>query len=145
MGKAQLKPKRVVFDTNVAVSALLFSRGKLAWLRLEWQSSRIVPLVSRATAGEIISVLSYPKFRLSRTESDELLGDYLPYAETVEVATDLELPLCEDERDQMFIELAAAGEADALVTGDAHLLDMADRLPFEVLPPAEFGRRLDRE
>lgn len=42
------------------------------------------------------------------------------------------LPQCRDANEQMFIELAAVGKADFLVTGDKDLLVMA----------AEFGRRI---
>ena len=51
---------RIVIDTNCLVSALIFSWGKLAWLRQSWQSGRIKPLVSRQTANELIRVLAYP-------------------------------------------------------------------------------------
>lgn len=62
MGKGSLSgPPRVVLDTNCVVSALLFSRGRLAWLRRAWQSGRVVPLVSRGTATKLIRVLAYPK------------------------------------------------------------------------------------
>jgi putative PIN family toxin of toxin-antitoxin system len=142
--QGRLKPGRVVFDTNVAVSALIFTSGRLAWLRPEWRAGGLVPLASKATVEEILRVLSYPKFRLSQSEWEELLGDYLPFTEVVDATSNLRLPRCSDERDQMFIDLAAATEADALVTGDPHLLDMADELPFEVLTPAELGRRWGR-
>jgi len=83
MGKTALsRPPRVVLDTNCIVSGLLFSRGRLAWLRGAWQSGRFVPLVSRATAAELIRVLAYPKFKLDASEREALLADYLPYAET---------------------------------------------------------------
>ena len=62
MGKRSLiGPPRVALDTHCVVSALLFSRGRLAWLRRAWQSGRVVPLVSRGTAAELIRVLVYPK------------------------------------------------------------------------------------
>ena len=73
---------RVVLDTNVLVSALLFSTGRLAWLREAWQQGAVVPLLGRETAEELLRVLRYPKFRLSRQEREELLADLLPYCET---------------------------------------------------------------
>ena len=63
---------RVVFDTNTAISALLFGRS-LAWLVDHWRSRVAVPLVSRATADEFLRTLHYPKFglplRISRLTS----------------------------------------------------------------------------
>lgn len=136
--------RRIVFDTNVVLSALLFSAGRLSWLRGEWQSARTVPLVSQPTADELVRVLGYSKFRLSQVEREELLGDYLPYAEVVEIAGNLNLPRCRDEHDQMFLELATAGKAEALVTGDPHLIEMSGSLLFQVLTPAKLGTRLGR-
>jgi putative PIN family toxin of toxin-antitoxin system len=139
-----LSGQRLVFDTNTVVSALLFRSGRLAWLRSEWRTARMVPLVSKATVLELVRVLSYPKFELSEVEQEELLGEYLPFAEVVQVSGRLDLPNCRDEADQMFLEVAAAGNAGALVTGDSDLLAMVDDLPFEVITPSELGEGHDR-
>ena len=45
-------------------------------------------------------------------------------------------PLSADPDDEYLVELARAAVVDALVSGDAHLLDLRDRLP--VMTPAEF-------
>lgn len=55
---------RVVFDTNTVVSGLLFG-GTVSWLIEHWRSRVSVPMVSRATADELLRVLHYPKFGLS--------------------------------------------------------------------------------
>ena len=67
---------RVVFDTNTVVSALLFG-GALSWLVEHWRSRVSVPLVSRATAGEFLRVLHYPKFGLSDAETEAGHADVL--------------------------------------------------------------------
>ena len=69
---------RVVLDTNCLVSALIFSRGCFAWLREAWQGGRCVPLASRDTVGELLRVLNYPKFKLSRDEQEALLAEFCP-------------------------------------------------------------------
>jgi putative PIN family toxin of toxin-antitoxin system len=127
---------RVVLDTNVVISALVFKRGSLAWFRAHWRDPKITPLASRATVKELIRVLSYPKFQLDRQEIEALLTDYLPCIEVVDVAESAESPECADPDDQMFVDLAIQGEADALVTGDAALLAMSSTLP--VLSPAQY-------
>ena len=71
----------MVLDTNVVLSALVFGGGQAGRLRLAWQQGAFVPLVSTATAQELVRVLAYPKFRLSKSDQDELLADYLPYAQ----------------------------------------------------------------
>ncbi|HUV78095.1 MAG TPA: putative toxin-antitoxin system toxin component, PIN family, partial [Desulfobacterales bacterium] len=65
MGK--IKEIRVVIDTNIIVSAILFGGipGELIPL---WKSGRIKPLASKKIIEEYIKVLAYPKFELSETE-----------------------------------------------------------------------------
>lgn len=131
---------RVVFDTNTVVSALLFANGRLAWLRQHWSTGGSVALISRATAGEITRVLSYPKFRLAPQDRVELLGDYLPFCETVERVERCEW-VCRDRNDQPFLDLAASGRAAVLVTGDRDLLALAGETPFSIeTPEAYLGR-----
>ena len=127
---------RVVLDTNVLVSALVFKRGSLAWFRAHWRDPGVIPLASRATVNELIRVLSYPKFQLDKQEIEALLSDYLPYIEVVDVTATSGSPKCEDPDDQMFVELAIQGEADVLVKGDAALLAMSSSL--SVLSPAQY-------
>jgi len=115
--------RRVVLDTNIVLSALLFTRGRLAWLRGAWQGGRLQPLACRESASELLRVLAYPKFKLSAVEQEQLLADFLPYAEAVELPRPWpDLPACRDAKDQVFLALAHAGRADALVTGDADIL-----------------------
>ena len=127
---------RVVLDSNVVVSALLFEEGHVAWLRAAWSEARCTPLVSADTAEELLRVLAYPKFRLSAEERNELLGDYLPFAETVIVSEVADLPHCADPDDQKFLTLAYAGRAPMLITGDRALLSLAKECPFDIVPPA---------
>ena len=144
MGKTALsRPPRVVLDTNCIVSGLLFSSGRLAWLRGVWQSGRFVPLVSRATAAELIRVLAYPKFKLDASEREALLADYLPYAETFPTG-DEPLPAgLRDPADAMFIALARQAEADVLVSGDQDILALREALSVPVIEPARFQTWLE--
>lgn len=130
----------VVLDTNVVLSALLFSSGRLAWLRRAWQRRQLQPLVCRETANELLRVLAYPKFKLTAQEQQELLADFLPYADIVELPTPWpDLPACRDEKDQIFLVLARVGMADALVTGDRDVLAMRDHFPGLIVTPEELA------
>ncbi|MCY4550050.1 MAG: putative toxin-antitoxin system toxin component, PIN family [Defluviicoccus sp.] len=136
---------RVVLDTNVLLSALLFAAHTLAWLRHAWQSGSIRPLASRATTEELIRVLAYPKFALTERDREDLLDDYLPCCEAIAVPEDSRVPHCRDPSDRPFLALALAGEADALVTGDKDLLAHADGFGVPVLTPAGFRERMLEE
>jgi putative PIN family toxin of toxin-antitoxin system len=130
----------VVFDTNSVVAALLFEHGRLSWLREHWRRDDVAVLVSRPTVEELIRVLAYPKFALDRSEIDALLADYLPFTESVVVAPQARAPKCRDKDDQMFVDLAIQGHADALVTGDRALLAMDFGPVIETA--AKYRRRL---
>jgi putative PIN family toxin of toxin-antitoxin system len=117
---------RVVLDTNVVLSALVFRGGAAGQVRQAWQRGRVLPLASTATVQELVRVLAYPKFRLSPTEQDELLADYLPYAETVRIPQPPPtVPDCRDALDLPFMHLAVTGNAQVLVTGDRDPLAIA--------------------
>ena len=134
---------RVVLDTNIVLSAILFPKGRLAWFREVWEAGRIIPVVSRATVQELIRVLAYPKFRLSQEEIETALSAYLPYTEMVAAPPEAtsELPSCRDEDDQMFISLTAASKADVLVSGDQAILELEGQTPFAIETPAQFKKR----
>lgn len=135
-----MKGLRVVLDTNVVLSALLFGRGPMARIRQGWQTGRFTPLASTATATELMRVLAYPKFRLAAGEQEELLSDYMPFVHVVRVpAPPPAGPACRDPDDLPFIHLAVAGRAHALVSGDGDLLALAGtRGLCRVLTAGEF-------
>lgn len=136
-------PPRVVLDTNIVLSALVFTQGRLSPLRHAWQQARCQPLVSKATAGELMRVLTYPKFRLSTEEQQELLADYLPYCTAVRTPTQPpRTPVCRDPFDVPFLQLAVAGKADSLVTGDRGLLSLAQGFACPIVTAEEFLHRL---
>jgi uncharacterized protein len=130
---------RAVLDTNIVVSALLFAHGKLAPIRLAWHADAFAHLVSAATTEELIRVLSYPKFKLTAEDRDELLGDYLPYCTTVRVpAKAPKVPLCRDPWDLPFLQLAAYGNADFLVSGDRDLLNIRAKTSCSIVTAEAF-------
>jgi predicted nucleic acid-binding protein len=109
----------VVIDTHLVLSALVFAGGRLAPLRLAWQTQRVLLLVSRATAAELIRAL--------------------PYCKTVRIPVPPPAtPPCQDAFDVMFQELALAGKADALVTGDKDLLSLDGTLACPILGAERF-------
>jgi uncharacterized protein len=127
---------RVVLDTNVVLSALVFAQGRVAAVRHAWHEGLCSPLVSRATAAELLRTLAYPKFRLAPDEQRELLADYLPYCITVRMpARPPKTPACRDPADLPFLQLALAGKAEHLVTGDRDLLLLANRFSCAIIKP----------
>jgi putative PIN family toxin of toxin-antitoxin system len=131
--------KRVVFDTTVVLSALVFD-GQVAWLRAHWRDGGYVPLASRETIAELVRVLEYRKFQLTAERRHELLADYLPYCEIVETTRKCSI-VCRDPKDQPFLDLAQSGKADSLVSGDRDLLVLAGQAKFLIETAEEYRRR----
>lgn len=137
-------PPRVVLDTNLLLSALVFASGRLAVLRHAWQEKRFIPLVSKVTAAELIRVLAYPKFKLDADEQRELLADYLPWCETLRIPNPPpRTPACRDDFDQPFLQLAVAGQASYLVTGDQDLLILDGQIVCPIVSADAFLKTLD--
>ena len=135
--------KRVVIDTNVVVSAFVFRAGRLAWLREAIVGQGVTPIVSDKTLGELVRVLAYPKLGLTAELSEAILTHYMEHAEAVkQPRTRAKLPKCRDPHDEMFLRLAYAAKADALVTGDDDLLSLAGDSRIPILTATAFAERL---
>lgn len=134
-------PVRVVLDTNVVISALVLLGG-WPWLRQLWESGQVIPLATQQTIDELERVLSYRKFPLDPAEQRDVLTAYLLRCEVVTVSTAPAVPSVHDIDDRRFLELAIVGEADALVTGDRHLLELAPEFAVPILTPRQFRERL---
>lgn len=123
MGKKEKKIKKIVLDTNILVSALLF-KGNLAWIVDLWKKGKIIPILSKETFAEFKAVLEYPKFSLTRQEIKVIIEEeVLPYFEVVEI-TDSIKGICRDSDDDKFITCAVSASVDFIVTGDKELLDL---------------------
>lgn len=140
---ATVKPPRVVLDTNVVISALIFGGETPRALRDAWHSGRCTPLLSAATAAELISALAYPKFKLTAADQENLLADYLPFCTTIRMPTHSPIvPKCRDPFDRPFLELAVVGKAHFLVTGDNDLLSLAAQFNCPIVNAADFQKSL---
>ena len=139
------RPLRVVLDTNVLISALVFESPGAVWLRNLWQQGGIVPVVSKESVEELMRVLSYRKFALAETDQHHLLEDYLPYAETIAVPkTRARIPQCRNPNDEMFLRLAYAAKVNAIVTGDDDLLALAGESRIPILSLSELAARFNK-
>ena len=135
--------RRVVLDTNVVISCIVFRNGRLSGLRDAWQRGLLTPVISQKTSSELMRVLGYVKFKLTKTQIENALAQYIPHAEIAGQeaikSSFAHLPVCRDPKDQMFLELADDARVDALVTGDADLLELDDpfgrHLHFRIITP----------
>ena len=135
MGK--VKVKRVVIDTNVVISALLFG-GEPGQLIPLWKSGRIKPLASKEMVDEYLRVLTYPKFGLTPEEINFLLyQEIVPYFEIVKAKAGRVI-VGDDPSDDKFIRCAEAGRAKTIISGDQHLLRLKSFGAISILTPVQF-------
>lgn len=128
---------RIVLDTNVLVSALLFTGPPNTLVNL-WQEGRIILLISREVLLEYFRVLAYPKFGLVQEEIKALIAEsVLPYAETISVGMHPAV-IKEDPADDKFLFLADDGHALNIISGDRHLLTLERYRGIEILPVRSF-------
>jgi len=123
VGKKPKKIVRMVLDTNILISALLF-KGELSRMVELWQTGKIVPILSKETFDELKTVLEYPKFSLSHSEVKSLIeNEILPFFEAADVTKQIK-GACRDPEDDKFISCAISANADCIVTGDKDLTDL---------------------
>ncbi len=129
---------RAVLDTNVLVSALIAPGGPSAALLLELRAGAFELVVSPQLVAELADVLARPK--IARYVSAAEAAAYVELIRNESVSLDDPPPsgqaLCDDPDDEFLIDLARVAGADVLVSGDAHLLALRDRLA--VMSSAEF-------
>jgi len=126
---------RVVIDTNVLVSGLLW-HGTPARLLTRAFSGQLTVLSSQVLLEELAIVLDRPKFvsklQQSETTSQELLSIVRRNTHLVEVDT-VEPVITADPDDDHVLACALAGRAEAIVSGDRHLLNLGSYRDMPIL------------
>jgi hypothetical protein len=113
---------KVVIDTNLFVSALL-GGGKPAQLIDAWRAQEFLLVVSEQLLAELFDVLRRPKLsRYFRQEDMIALGELILERAKI-VIPENQLSLCRDPKDNFLLDIAVAGNAHYLVTGDGDFLD----------------------
>lgn len=131
------EPPRVVIDTSTALPVLTSEDVDNHWLVLLWQSHGIIPIVNSETIEElrlqILEASPTAKELQARRFINKTLSRLEPWWIVVPLAVVSDAPQCRDTSDQMFIDLAIAGEADILLTRDHDLLTMDPGPTFRIL------------
>lgn len=127
---------KIVLDTNVLVSGLLTPYGANGEIvRLVSAGALIVQYDSRILL-EYQDVLSRPKFQFDPQKVDVFL-DYLKQNSQVTSGAPLQKRL-PDPDDEPFLEIAIAGQAACLITGNTKYFPKALRKHIKIFSPSEF-------
>jgi putative PIN family toxin of toxin-antitoxin system len=126
--------QRLVLDTNVLVSAFLFSGSIPA--QAFFKARKHILLASSATAQELMDVLARDRFDryLSKEIRRELAVQFL--RRCLLVVTPTPIHACRDPKDDKFLEVAVHGHADCILTGDEDLLALHPFQKVAILTPS---------
>jgi putative PIN family toxin of toxin-antitoxin system len=132
---------RAVFDTHVLVSGIINPHGPPGRIVDAILSEAIIVLHDDRILSEYREVLMRPIFGFEPTDV-EIILDFIEVAGEHISAKEVDLIL-PDPTDLPFLEVAVAGVADALVTGNRkHSKPKRGKHNVDVCGPAEFLRRL---
>jgi putative PIN family toxin of toxin-antitoxin system len=131
---------RVVLDANVFVSALISSRGAPAQVVDAWLTGRFDVVISAAILTELQRVLAYDRLRKyarireASAEFVELISSQALWVEPAATISVIE----DDPSDNRYLECAVGGNAEYVVSGDGHLLDVGEHRGIRILSPTAF-------
>lgn len=130
---------RVVLDTNVLVSGLAYPVSNPGRIISLWHQGGLDVVLSRYILDETARVLPrLSRIRLTPSELRDLVESLLFLADIVEPDEKHE-PALSDPADQKVLATLRASQANYLITGDKHLLALAEKYP--ILTPVEFWAR----
>jgi putative PIN family toxin of toxin-antitoxin system len=133
-----MKTPRIVLDANVIVSAILFG-GPPADVIRRMVDGSAQGFTSMPILDEVREVLQRPKFALSPEQALTVIEELHSLCRMVG-PTNKVRAVAAGPDDDIVLECAAAAAADAIITGDKHLLALRQWRGIHILSPAQFLR-----
>ncbi len=135
---------RAVIDTGVLVSAFISRQGAPGQILGMVRKGQLTPLYSAAMLDEILDVFSRPQFRQKYHVqlSDVAALMTLLQARGEPVIPQVAVRDCRDAKDNEFLEVALAAQADCIISGDEDLRVLHPWRGIEILNPAQVVARL---
>lgn len=134
--------QRLVLDTNVVASALLWG-GVPRQLLQAARDRRIQLFTSPALLAELAGILRRPKFdkkiAASGLSIEQLVEHYALLAQAIQPAM-IEPTIHDDPDDDQVLACALAANADFIVSGDHHLLDLGIFADIPIVTVSEVSR-----
>lgn len=132
---------RAVIDTNVVASAYISPRGTPARVIEMFWNRQFDLVTSRPILDEYVEILLRPRIQkkhLMTAAQVALIVDLMRDASEYIENPPEDRVVVADPDDDKFLACAAAGNADCIVSGDAHLLDLGSFRDIPILTPAAF-------
>ena len=127
---------KVVLDTNVLVSGIFFS-GPPQFILEAWGEGRFELILSPEILAEYQEVVERLCAKFPGAAASHLLAVIVTEG-TLLPSTSIQEPVCDDPGDDKFLAAALSAKVRIIVSGERHLLDVADFRRIRVLRPREF-------
>ena len=136
---------RIVFDTNILLSAMLSPNGVPAQVLAAWEENRFTLAICPELIAELREVSQRPFFRarLHAGLAERLAASLRDLAISYR-----DLPSATgapDRKDNFLLALAEASQADFLVTGDKGLLSLKQHKSTRIITPAALIESLNAQ
>ena len=130
------KIKKVVIDANIFISGFGWD-GKPEVILTLLRDNRIKNYISSEIFEELKKVVAYPKLKFSETLQNKILEFVFFYSEFVEPKQHLSI-IIDDSDDNKFLECAIESDAELIISGDSHLLNIREYGTIKIVNVAEF-------
>ena len=127
---------RIVLDTNVLISALLFG-GNPREILDRVIRGEVILCLSEPILTELGNVLQRSKFGFPHTIVSQIVTELSAISELVLLAKKIQ-EIKADEADNHVLECAVEANADHIVSGDSHLLELKKYRSMQVVSPQQF-------
>lgn len=131
---------RVVLDANIYMSALINSDGIPSKVVQEGLGKTFENLISVETYKEISKVVNYPRIRQPYAINERKVQSFLLQVkrQSVLIAPRKTVSITKDESDNRYLECAEEGNAEFIVSGDKHLLNLKRYKKIRIENPSSF-------
>ena len=134
---------RVVLDTNVIISGLLW--GKTTKILFDLADTRQITIcLTPKIIEEISRVLNYPKIRKQLDSINLTIDEIINYLlQTSELYSDISIDInLSDVSDRIFVAAAIVSGVSYIVTGDKHLLALKKFQDIKIVTPNQFLKEI---
>lgn len=126
---------RVVADTNILVSSI-FWNGKPYEIIQKGINQEILVFISKDIIGELITALKRD-FGLGDQELEDILDAIILFTHLVETTEKIDV-IKEDCKDNIILECAVAANANFIISGDSHLLNLKEFRGIKIVSANDF-------
>jgi putative PIN family toxin of toxin-antitoxin system len=120
--------KSVVFDTNVLLDIFVFNDFRVMHIKEALLNQQLDALASEQTLEELSDVIARPLFSLNEDDQEKIILGWRSIARVIAAKDIVKAPWeCQDQDDQVFLDLAYTVKPSMLISKDNAVLKLASR------------------